>query len=68
MPSVDAMSATTSASSRIMRRICLPVAPIARNRPNSRVRWVTMMRNVLTMMYAPTNSEISAKAIAKMLM
>ena len=38
------------------RRICAREAPSVRSRPNSRVRWATVIENVLKMMNAPTNS------------
>ena len=39
---------------------CRRLAPSARSSASSRVRWATMIENVLKMMNAPTNSAMNA--------
>ena len=56
MPPIDATRPTTTDSRRTDDITCRRVAPRARNRASSRLRWVTTMLNVLKMMNAPTNS------------
>ena len=55
------MTPSISASKRTERLTCLRLAPSARSRPSSRVRWATSIWKVLTIRNAPTISEIPAK-------
>ncbi len=47
---------SSSPSSTTARMICQREAPSVRSRPNSRVRWATVVEMVLKMMNAPTTS------------
>ena len=60
-PIAPASTPTMAASASTEVVICRPVAPRARSNPSSRVRWATMIENVLKMMNVPTNSAIPAK-------
>ena len=51
----------TAASISTERLTCRPEAPIARSIAISRVRWATVIENVLLMMNAPTNTATKAK-------
>ncbi len=61
IPAIDPTTPMSSASVMTIERICLPVAPIARRRASSRVRWATTIRKVFWMMNAPTNIDTPAK-------
>ena len=52
---IDERTPITSASPITLRITWPRVAPSARIIPNSRVRWATVIQNVLKMMKAPTN-------------
>ena len=55
------MTPTSKASPNTARRTWLGVAPIARNNPSSRTRWLITMLNVFAMMKIDTNSATIAK-------
>ena len=59
-PATDASTPTTSASISTERLTCRPEAPIARSIAMSRVRWATVIENVLLMMKAPTKTATNA--------
>ncbi len=61
IPTTAAMSPTTPASPRVDTSTCLRLAPRARRRASSRVRWATRMEKVFRMMKEPTKREIRAK-------
>ena len=61
MPRVEPMTPSSSASVRTDLLICRRLAPSARSRPSSRVRWATRMLKVLMIRNAPTSSAIPAK-------
>ena len=70
-PIADATTPTTPASTTTEVITCRRLAPSALSRASSRVRWATRIENVLTMMKAPTNREMTAKtsrAVLKMSM
>ena len=50
-----------AASASTERNTCRRLAPTIRSRASSRVRWPTVMENVLKMVNAPTKSEMKAK-------
>ena len=60
-PAAELTTPTTSASSRTERVTCPRLAPRARIRASSLVRWATSIENVLKIRKAPTNSEMPAK-------
>ncbi len=60
-PTSDAKRPTMNASAITDNRTCRRLAPRARSRASSRVRWATRIEKVLRMMNPPTNSEIPAK-------
>ena len=60
-PTSVAASAITKASPTTVPRICRRLAPMVRSIANSRVRWATVMENVLKMMKAPTRTATPAK-------
>jgi hypothetical protein len=60
-PMRDANRPTIVDSSKTENSTCRRVAPSARNRASSRLRWVTTMLKVLKMMNAPTNSATNPK-------
>ena len=51
---------TMVASSSTERNTCLRLAPRTRSKASSRVRWPTMIENVLKIVKPPTNSEMKA--------
>ena len=55
-PITAPMTPSSRPSSTTERMICAREAPSVRSRPNSRVRWATVMEKVLKMMNAPTTS------------
>ncbi len=65
MPSSDAMTPTTNASRSTDSRIWRRPAPSARSRPFSRVRWATVIENVLKIMKAPTSRATRANTSMK---
>ena len=60
-PSRDAPSPITKASSTTLRTSWRRLAPSVRSIANSRVRWATVIENVLKMRNAATNSETPEK-------
>ena len=60
-PSSEDTTPITVASTMTEVITCRPLAPSARNSASSRVRWATMIANVLKMMKAPTNRATNAK-------
>ena len=62
-PKTDARRPTTSDSPSTDSRTWRPLAPIARSRAISRIRWATMIENVLKMMKQHTNSAMRAKIV-----
>ncbi len=67
-PSVDPTMPSSRASKRTDRRTCLPLAPMARMRPSSRVRWATSIWKVLKIRKMPTSTAMPAKASITYLM
>src|SRR5579872_6148043 len=59
-PMSDATNPVRPASSSTERKTWRRLAPTMRNRASSRVRWPTMIENVLKMVNAPTNREMKA--------
>jgi hypothetical protein len=59
-PTIEATTPMMTDSTSTETSTCRLVAPIARYRPISRVRCVTMMLKVLKMMNAPTNRDTNA--------
>ena len=55
-PTTEPATPSSSPSSTTERMIWEREAPSVRSRPNSRVRWATVIENVLKMMNAPTTS------------
>ncbi len=55
-PITDPTTPSSTPSSTTARMICPREAPSVRSRPNSRVRWATVIEKVLKMMNAPTSS------------
>ena len=66
-PSSDATRPTPSASRRTEPRTCRRLAPRARSRACSRVRWATVIENVLKIMNPPTSRAMMAKMSRKLL-
>ena len=64
-PMSEASSPMTSDSRITEPRICRRDAPIVRSVANSRVRWATVIENVLKMTNAPTKSAMPAKTRRK---
>jgi hypothetical protein len=62
MPRIDASRPITVASSSTERSTCRRLAPSVRRIANSRVRWATVIENVLKMMKAPTSTAVNANA------
>ncbi len=62
IPAPEASRPTTSASSSTLRRTCRRDAPTIRSRPNSRVRWATVIDSELKIVNAPTSTATPAKA------
>ena len=60
MPAIEARIPSSSASSTTLASTCREEAPSVRSIPNSRVRWATVIENVLKIRKAPTNTEIPA--------
>ena len=60
-PAIDATMPTTAASTTTDPTIWRRLAPIARRRPSSRVRWATRIVKVLKMMNAATTMPMAAK-------
>ena len=60
IPISEEMNPTMAASARTERNTWRRLAPTTRSRANSRVRWPTVIENVLKMVKAPTNSEMNA--------
>ena len=50
-----------AASPSTERNTCRRLAPTTRSSASSRVRWPTVIENVLKIVNPPTNSEMSAK-------
>ena len=67
-PTVDPMNPMTSASKSTERLTCRRLAPRARNRASSRLRWATRIEKVLMIRKAPTTSETPAKTSRNVLM
>ena len=65
MPTTEPTRPTTPASSSTDRATWRRLAPIARSRASSRLRWATRIENVLTMRNAPTVSAMPAKTRRK---
>ena len=63
MPAAEATSPTTTASASTEAMRWERLAPSARSRPSSRVRWATRIEKVLKMMKAPTSRATAAKSI-----
>ena len=61
IPRIEASIPSTIASVKTVARTCRDDAPSVRNMPNSRVRWATVIENVLKIRKAPTKTEIPAK-------
>ena len=59
-PTAEASSPTVTASASTEDRTWRRVAPSARSRPFSRVRWATVIENVLKIMNAPTSRAVMA--------
>ena len=59
-PTSDATVPRMAASTSTDRNTCRRLAPTIRSRASSRVRWPTMIENVLKMVNPPTNSEMKA--------
>ena len=55
------MAPTMAASASTERNTCRRLAPTTRSKASSRVRWPTVIENVLKMVNAPTNREMKAK-------
>jgi hypothetical protein len=66
-PSTAAMAPTATASTSTQPRTWRRLAPRARSRPFSWVRWATVMANVFMMMNPPTTRAITAKISRKLL-
>ncbi len=60
-PMMDAITPITAASVSTELMTCRRLAPIARIRASSRVRWATMIEKVLRIRNTPTNSATPAK-------
>ena len=61
MPTAEAATPSSSASSSRLRSTWRRVAPIARSSAISRERWVTIIVKVFQMMNEPTNRAMPAK-------
>ena len=61
MPTTEAKIPRTSASMITLASTWRDEAPSVRSIPNSRVRWATVIENVLKIRKAPTKTEIPAK-------
>ena len=66
-PIRDETSPTIAASSITERKTWRRLAPTMRNSASSRVRWPTMMENVLRMVKPPTKSAMKAKTSSAVL-
>ena len=66
-PTNEESSPTMAASARTDRKTWRRLAPTMRSRASSRVRWPTMMENVLRMVKPPTKSAMNAKTNSAML-
>ena len=66
-PTAEASRPTVTASSRTEDRIWRRVAPSARSRPFSRVRWATVIENVLNIWNAPTIRAATANTMSRVL-
>ena len=66
-PAADATSPTRAASPTTDAMTWPRLAPRARSRPSSRVRWATRIEKVFRIMNAPTNSEMPANTSRKVL-
>ena len=55
-PATAPSTPSSNPSTTTERMIWLREAPSVRNKPNSRVRWATVIEKVLKMMNAPTTS------------
>ena len=60
MPAAEATMPTSRASVSTEPMSWVRLAPMARSRPSSRVRWATRIENVLKMMKAPTSRATAA--------
>ena len=60
-PTSEATVPTMTASASTERNTCRRLAPTIRSSASSRVRWPTVIENVLKMVKPPTNSEMKAK-------
>ena len=59
-PTIEAAIPTSAASPSTDRNTCRRLAPTIRSSASSRVRWPTVIENVLKIVNAPTNREINA--------
>ena len=64
-PMIDATSPSSVASTRTDPRTWRRLAPMARSRASSRVRWATRIENVLKMMKAPTTTAITPNTTSR---
>ena len=62
IPAAEASSPISSASSSTLPRTWRRVAPTMRSRPNSFVRWATVIDSELKIVNAPTSTATPAKA------
>ena len=65
IPTTEATIPRTSASTMTVASTWRDEAPRVRSIPNSRVRWATVIENVLKIRNAPTNTEMPAKTSRK---
>ena len=56
MPVIEATAAVTKASSMTLVRICRRLAPSVRSIAISRMRWATVIENMLKIRKAPTST------------
>jgi hypothetical protein len=64
-PSRPPIRPTSNASTNSVRVTCARLAPMARSSAFSRWRWAALMLKTLKMMNEPTNSEMTAKMVRK---
>ena len=62
MPMTEATAAVTSASTITLVRICRRLAPSVRSIAISRMRWATVIENMLKIRNAPTSTATPPKA------
>ena len=63
MPTAEAITPSSPASTSKLVITCRRVAPIARISAISRLRWATIIVNVFQMMNEPTNNAMAAKVV-----